>query len=119
VRLRGGLVVAVLRGWTHTIPGLDTQRLLLFGGDGRLLDRLTVGHSGTFPEAEADGTQLVIRYIPPQGQGMVGNWSHEIRHGERAGTFGWGPDELARTPWDVNRLCRVTVHAVLFPKLGD
>jgi hypothetical protein len=138
----GGHVVAILRGIDPFIPGRDTQVLLLLDHEGRLLDRLACGinnrltrmyvPAGTFrtdvPAApEADGAQLVVRYVPEPGGSVSGNWSHEITQGGRTNRFPWDqgrPGALPSAEWGGKGLCRVAVRdgkfVVLFPPLsGD
>ncbi len=133
-------VVAVLRGWSHTIPGDDTQHLLLFNPGGTPLDTLSCSincrltrmyaGSGTYrtevldPDADV---RLVLRYVPEPGGRIAGNWDHSVTHQGRTQAFHWekgyGRAEnkgFLRTA-DLERegLCRVAVRdgrfAVLFP----
>jgi hypothetical protein len=82
-------VVAIVHGIDPFIPGHDFQQLILFDNRGRFLDlftcamsnRLTsffVDHSGKFladmPANAEDGAHLVLRYVPPRGERVAGNW---------------------------------------------
>ena len=128
----------VLRGNTYFITGRDTQHLLLLTADGRLLDRVSCEisnrltsfyePSGTFftevPELpQRDDARLVVRYAPPKGEAISGNWSHEILHAGETRTFGWDqgrPGSIPSTEWEEKGLCRVAVRdgkfAVVFPE---
>jgi hypothetical protein len=129
-------VVVNLRGWDHSIPGDDTQHLVLLDHEGRCLDRLScsinarltrlyVHHKGIFPTEvpktpEKDGARLVIRYIPEDGGNLYGNWSHEIAHGGRASSYAWPKDKLEGIgpgEWDRKGLCRVAIRDGKFVRL--
>jgi hypothetical protein len=130
-------VAVVLRGVAPVIPGSDTQHLLLLTADGRLLDRVSCEMNnrltslyepqGTFftdvPEQpQRDEARLVVRYVPPPGESISGNWSHEVLHGTTR-TFHWDqsrPGAIASAEWEEKGLCRVAVRggrfAVVFPE---
>jgi hypothetical protein len=137
----GRYVVAILRGWNHLFPGENTQHLVLFDREGRVLDRVSCeingrltrlykNHSGTFhtevlqPPAR-DGAELVIGYKPEAGGRMPGNWGHDVTHGGVCRSFHWEPDAPGRMQpeeWERQGLCRVAVRGgtfvVLFPTPG-
>ncbi len=131
-------VVAILRGDSHCIPGYDAQYLLLLDRDGRLLDwlacvvnnrltRMFLNHMVDFrtevPEAnQADGAQLVVRFIPENSESISGNWRHSITHAGRTTYWSWSQDELdaiRSAEWDSKGLCRIAIRdsrfSVLFP----
>jgi hypothetical protein len=130
---RDRLVVVVVRGSALCIPGDDTQSLLLFHPDGRLLDslscsinnrltRMFVDHLWTFgthvlEPADRDGACLVIRCSPPAGEVFGGNWSHDLTHGGRTWTYPWDPERPGAIPsseWVTKGLCRVAVRGNKF-----
>jgi hypothetical protein len=132
-------VVAVLRGDTNSIPGIDAQRLILFDPNGRVLDKLSCeinsrlsrmySNSGQFCTDVLDGTknsdaQLAIRYIPEKGGSVSGNWSHEIISHGKTYSFHWdqdAPNNIRSSEWKSKGLCRVAIRAgkfsVVFPEL--
>jgi hypothetical protein len=133
----GDYVVVVLRGWTHTIPGHDTQTHLLLDRGGRPLDRLScsinsrlthmeegVFRTEAFRRPEADGARLVVRFIPNDGGKPSGHWSHSITCGGKEDWFGWDDCGRRGAPLDWSLgLCRLAVRDgkfdVLFPRLGQ
>jgi hypothetical protein len=132
-------VVAVLRDWDGTLPGDAIQHLLLLDREGRLLDRLSCSfrarltgagqdpdefHTTVHQPAAADGAQVVIRYVPEDGNLISGDGSHELTHQSSASRFRWDqgvPENVRSTEWYHRGLCRVAIRdgkfAVLFPKL--
>jgi hypothetical protein len=141
VEVGGGRVAAVLRGDNGVIPGSDTQYLLLLDQEGKLLDRLScaisnrhcmvVGTQDRFRTdvlavPEADGARLVIRYNPPSGQRISGNWGHEITQRGNTHTFLWDqsrPSAIRSSEWKSKGLCRMAVRGdkftLVFPPLGE
>jgi len=129
-------VVVLLKSWTHTIPGDDTQLVILLDNQGNFLDqldckinaRLSRMHFGQFhtvisTKPEPDGAQLVIRL---DGESVRGNFAHYISHGGGQAGFYWGHDKLPEdqpTKWDRNGLCRIAIadgkFRVLFPGERD
>jgi hypothetical protein len=131
-------VAVVLRNIQPVIPGSDTQHLLLLTADGRPLDRVSCEINNrltSFYEPEGkfftevpeqpqcDEARLVIRYVPPQGEGISGNWSHDVIHGGATRTFHWDqsrPGAIPSAEWEEKGLCRVAVRggkfAVVFPE---
>jgi hypothetical protein len=129
----------VLREALVSIPGSDTQRLLLLNKAGQLLDcvscsvnaRLTQIHhdSATFRvdvinPPDCDGGQLVFRYLPEKDGSVSGNWSHDINYRHRTYTFHWDQSRVDVIPsaiWEKKGLCRVAVanerFFVVFPRL--
>ena len=130
VQLRAGrrYVVAGLWGRFITIPGEDKQHLLLFSESGRLLDELSCSISSRLtmtqwdkflteaPKGEWDGAQLALRYIPPRGEGVPGNWCYHVTYGGKS--YRYGLSESVH-----QGLCRVAVRdgkfAVVFPNLEE
>jgi hypothetical protein len=129
-----GYVVAVLGGASPFTPGDDTRHLLLLDRQGRLLDRLScsinnrltgmpVGggtFSTEFPAGpQADDARAVIRYTPPKGRTVAGNWSHEVTWQGKTYSFRW--DQTRPAEWQEKGLCRVGVRSrqfvILFPVL--
>jgi hypothetical protein len=121
-------VILVLRGDSHTIPGFDTQFLLLLDRDGRPLDRLSceisnrltrffVGYEKDFRTEvldghEEDGAQLVIRHIPSDDKGWGQCQEQTITHGSQSMRyFRWHPgcllDVRDSTDWVEWGICRV------------
>jgi hypothetical protein len=125
-------VVVILKGWDHTIPGKDTQSLILLDSQGRYRDqlscdinnRLTRMHFGRFQtvlpkEPEHDGARLVIQL---DGESARGNFSHQIHHDAKELDYYWGENGLDNdqpTKWETQGLCRVAIRdgefVVLFP----
>src|SRR5262249_33539909 len=141
VRFQAGdatFVVAILRGDTHTIPGNDTQSLLLFDSNGSQLDKLFCSinsrltkmfvESGMFctdvpNDAEKDGAQLIVRYLPEKGGKVGGNWSHSITHQGMTTSYPWrrlNPDGPPIPDFEHQGLCRVAIRdgkfSIMFPK---
>jgi hypothetical protein len=132
-------VVAVLRGDTNFIPGIDAQRLILFEPNGHVLDKLSCeisnrltrwyADSGQFRTDVLDGAknsdaQLAIRYIPEKGGSVSGNWSHKIIYQGKTYSFYWDqgdPNNIRSPEWESKDHCRVAIRAgkllVVFPEL--
>jgi hypothetical protein len=132
VRLRAGhsdRVVVILRADSYTIPGVDTQYLLLLDQEGHLLDRLSceisnrlTGRRGgdgaifrtrALRRAAEDGAQLVIRFIPEEGGSIAGSSAHEINYRGRTYRFSWDQDKpgsIRSAEWEKKGLCRVAVR---------
>jgi hypothetical protein len=135
-------VVVLLRGNMPVIPGEDTQYLLLLDQEGRQLDRVSCAINNRLTELRGDegailrtdvlrtpsedAAQLVIRYIPEEGESIAGNWGHEIIHRGRIFRFGWDqdkPDSIRSAEWEKKGLCRIAVREsqleVIFPRLSQ
>jgi hypothetical protein len=125
-------IAVVLRGWDHIIPGDDTQYLFLLGADGKILDRMScavnsrltreVVAKGSFRTAlvrkrESDGTDLIVRYSPPNGESISGNWAHTIVCRGYVRSYPW--NEEPPNDFEKKGLCRVAIRegkfVVLFP----
>jgi hypothetical protein len=129
-----GYVLAVLGEASPFTPGRDMQHLLLLDRQGRLLDRLSCSISnrltgmpvggGTFRTQfpagpQADDARAVIRYTPPKGRTVAGNWSHEVTWQGKTYSFRW--DQTRPAEWQEMGLSRVGVRSrqfvILFPAL--
>jgi hypothetical protein len=120
-------VLLLLRETDLFIPGLDTQHLVLLDARGRFLDRVSCAVSNRLTgagslaaevlgEPASDGARLVVRFTPPAGQLISGNWEHSIAHGEQLARYHWEP---ANPEWARRGLCRVGIRdgglSVVFP----
>jgi hypothetical protein len=125
-------IVVILRGWTHTIPGDDTQYLFLLSPDGKILDRLSCAvnsrltrESGTFTGSlrtelvhkhGSDGADLIVRYAPPNREGISGNWCHTVVCRGFVHSYPWNEEP---NDFEKKGLCRVALRegkfVMLFP----
>jgi hypothetical protein len=124
-------IVVVLHGWDHTIPGYDTQYLFLLDADGKVLDRLYcsvnarltqmfVEHQGRFHTELAqkpadDGAQLIVRYLPPRGEHLSGNWVHTVIYKGFVHSYPWDDDRAAE--YEQKGLCRLAIREGKFARL--
>jgi hypothetical protein len=125
---QGRYVAAILGTPGFTVPGLAAQQLVLIDHPGRILDKVGCGINTRYGRlavdgnntSEADGAQLVIRFVAPSGTGSTWrNW-HTLTYQGQAYTF--REDEHDEpSVWDTNGLCRIGVRkgkfVVLFPRL--
>ena len=130
-------VVVVLHWPGLAIPGPDINELMLLDRAGHRLDRVAckvstrVTQEGTFradmlKRPEKDGTQLVIRYVPTEGDKMPFNFGHIIHYRGHAYHFEWNPDTHSQANsvlWSQTGLCRIAVQngkfKVIFPILDQ
>lgn len=130
-------VVAILRGDSCFIPGDNTQYLLAFDGDGRIVDTLSCNISNRLSGAfrtdvttvpNVAGAQLVIRYIPEAGGSLSASWEHDwehwVTHRGKSHRFRWdqkGPEGIRSTELDRNGLCGIAVRkggfVIVFPSM--
>jgi hypothetical protein len=121
-------VVVVLRGWGRMIPGDDSQYLYLFASDGTFLDRFSCSidadltrnstakignfHTSIPRKPESDGAGLIVRYHPPDGQSISGQWTHRIVYHGIMKTVHWQVDEPDGMPlavFEQEGLCRLAI----------
>ncbi len=117
-----GRVLVVLRDRGMTIPGEDTEYLLLVGPNGRLLDRLDCAISNRLTQwsdsgryfTESDGDQFVVRFVPHQPErDFFTRFEHTIHLGAWYARFRWG-ETVPSKDLQERGLCRVTVRGDRF-----
>jgi hypothetical protein len=71
------------------------------------------------PDDAADGAQVVLRYVPKNGEANSANWSLEIVHSEQRTEVPW--ENQRSSVWERQGLCRVVVQGdkfgIIFPEL--
>jgi hypothetical protein len=120
------LVLVILEAEGSSIPGEDTQFLILIDPKGRLRDMLTLSasnrmtrghailHTVVLHQPEPDGTRVVVRL---DGNSARGNFAHYIEHSGELKRFYWGQQHVPLdqpTEWDVRGLCRIALAAGRF-----
>ncbi len=122
LRTRSGpYVVALLGTNSASVPGLTAQKLLLFDASGAVLDQLACGINTRYGDlateapakAQADGADLVIRFVPQNPQSPWHNW-HTVTYDGKPYTF----RATDPTDWAKQGLVRVAVRKGKFGVLA-
>jgi hypothetical protein len=131
--------VTIFRGWRLSVPGTDTQYLLLRDSKRSTLDlvtcsinnRLTQQALGNFiteaiDSSDDNAVRFVLRYVPTNEDEYRGNWSHEGTHRGTVYSFPWNPDKpraISAADFKSEGLCRLAIKdnkfVVVFPNLNE